>query len=142
MSAKHVPWIALAALGAVAIGVPDSAAAEERSVSGERYDFRIPHVSEVYSPVQIERFLAHTWSENAEVVEVEGVREGEGSATPDVWPGLLAPVWAALNPAQAWRIFMPVPQEQVSDEPPAVLASTYREPAGIVDPISTDGFYP
>jgi hypothetical protein len=29
----------------------------------------------------------------------------------DVWPGLAAPVWALLHPAQAWRIFLPIPPE-------------------------------
>ncbi len=29
--------------------------------------------------------------------------------TREVWGGLAAPVWAILHPAQAWRIFLPVP---------------------------------
>jgi len=29
----------------------------------------------------------------------------------DVWTGLAAPVWALLHPAEAWRIFLPIPPE-------------------------------
>jgi hypothetical protein len=29
--------------------------------------------------------------------------------TREVWGGLAAPVWAILHPAQAWRIFLPIP---------------------------------
>ena len=29
----------------------------------------------------------------------------------DVWTGLAAPVWALLHPADAWRIFLPIPPE-------------------------------
>jgi len=29
----------------------------------------------------------------------------------EVWTGLAAPVWALLHPAQAWRIFLPIPPE-------------------------------
>jgi hypothetical protein len=28
-----------------------------------------------------------------------------------MWGGILAPVWAVLHPTQAWRIFLPVPQQ-------------------------------
>jgi hypothetical protein len=28
-----------------------------------------------------------------------------------VWTGLAAPVWALLHPAEAWRIFLPIPPE-------------------------------
>jgi hypothetical protein len=27
----------------------------------------------------------------------------------EVWGGIAAPVWALLNPTQAWRIFLPIP---------------------------------
>jgi hypothetical protein len=29
----------------------------------------------------------------------------------DVWTGLAAPVWALLHPAEAWRIFLPIPPQ-------------------------------
>lgn len=32
-------------------------------------------------------------------------------STQAVWGGLAAPVWALLNPTQAWRIFMPIPEQ-------------------------------
>ena len=31
------------------------------------------------------------------------------SSTEDIWPGLGALLWAATEPTQAWRIFLPVP---------------------------------
>jgi hypothetical protein len=31
--------------------------------------------------------------------------------TQEVWGGLAAPVWALLNPTQAWRILMPIPEQ-------------------------------
>ena len=31
------------------------------------------------------------------------------SAVDDAWGGLFAPLWAALNPTQSWRIFLPIP---------------------------------
>ena len=31
--------------------------------------------------------------------------------TQEVWGGIAAPVWAVLNPTQAWRIFLPIPPE-------------------------------
>jgi hypothetical protein len=26
-----------------------------------------------------------------------------------MWTGILAPVWAIMHPAHAWRIFVPIP---------------------------------
>jgi hypothetical protein len=31
--------------------------------------------------------------------------------TQEVWGGIAAPVWAVLNPTQAWRIFLPIPPD-------------------------------
>jgi hypothetical protein len=28
-----------------------------------------------------------------------------------MWGGILAPVWAILHPAEAWRVFLPIPPE-------------------------------
>jgi len=32
-------------------------------------------------------------------------------STQEVWGGLAAPVWALLHPTQAWRIFLPIPEQ-------------------------------
>jgi hypothetical protein len=31
--------------------------------------------------------------------------------TQEAWGGIAAPVWAVLNPTQAWRIFLPIPPD-------------------------------
>lgn len=31
-------------------------------------------------------------------------------STQEVWGGLAAPLWALLNPTQAWRILLPIPE--------------------------------
>jgi hypothetical protein len=73
-------------------------------------DLRVPDVSELFTPEQIQAILSHTASDDYEEVEVRGTRI---PATPDVWGGLGAPVWGLLNPTQAWRIIAPIPPDQI-----------------------------
>ncbi len=40
------------------------------------------------------------------------IRDHRPTNTPKVWPGIAAPFWALLNPAQSWRIFAPLPPDQ------------------------------
>jgi hypothetical protein len=73
-------------------------------------DLRIPDVSELYTPQQIQAILSHTASDDYEEIEVRGVRI---PSTPDVWTGLGAPVWGLLNPTQVWRIIAPIPPDRL-----------------------------
>ena len=73
-------------------------------------DLRVPDVSELFTPEQIQAILSHTASDDYEEVEVRGARI---PTTPDVWGGLGAPVWGLLNPTQAWRIIAPIPPDQI-----------------------------
>ena len=73
-------------------------------------DLRIPDVSELYTPQQIQAILSSTSGDEYEEVEVRGVRI---PATPEVWSGLAAPVWGLLNPTQVWRIIAPIPPDQI-----------------------------
>ncbi len=34
--------------------------------------------------------------------------------TQDIWGGVAAPFWALFNPAQSWRIFLPVPPKRTA----------------------------
>lgn len=92
----------------------ESANARAPVQSSRALDLRIPDITELYTEEQIQAFLAstfqeHTDQEYTEEVEVRGRRE---TVTPDVWPGIAAPVWAIFNPTQAWRIFAPLPPDQ------------------------------
>ncbi len=72
-------------------------------------DLRVPDITELYTEEQIQEFLAATFHEHTEEVQVRGRRE---PVTPKVWPGIAAPVWAIFNPMQAWRILAPLPPDQ------------------------------
>jgi hypothetical protein len=104
-----------------AILISESAAAEELAPSNpapavaastppKQLDLRAPDVTQLFTQEQIHRVLATTFRENIEEVEVEGERDIP--STPRVWPGIFAPFWAVANPAQAWRIFAPLPPDQ------------------------------
>ena len=73
-------------------------------------DLRIPDVTELYTPEQIQAILSTTSGDEYEEVEVRGARI---PATPEVWSGLAAPVWGLLNPTQVWRIIAPIPPDQI-----------------------------
>jgi hypothetical protein len=73
-------------------------------------DLRIPDVTELYTPEQIQALLSQTASDDYEEVEVRGTRI---PSTPDVWSGLGAPVWGLLNPTQVWRIIAPIPPDRI-----------------------------
>jgi hypothetical protein len=76
----------------------------------KRLDLRSPDVTHLFTQEQINRVLATTFRENIEEVEVEGERNIP--STPQVWPGIFAPIWALANPSQAWRIIAPMPPDQ------------------------------
>jgi hypothetical protein len=76
-------------------------------------DLRAPQVTQLFTSEELNRILATTFiREDIEEVEVEGERDRRPTDTPTVWPGIAAPIWALLNPAQSWRIFAPLPPDQ------------------------------
>jgi len=89
---------------------PLMAAAKPADASTKQLDLRAPDVTHLFSQEQINRVLAATFRDNIEEVQVEGERNIP--ATPRVWPGIFAPLWAVANPTQAWRIFAPLPPDQ------------------------------
>ena len=83
------------------------------AATATRLDLRVPKITEVYTEQQIAIFLARTRADDLDEVEVEGRREPRHPVTPNVWGGIAAPLWAVLHPTQAWRIFAPLPPDQV-----------------------------
>lgn len=76
-------------------------------------DLRAPQITQLFTSEELNKILATTFvREDIEEVEVEGARDRRPTDTPEVWPGIAAPVWAVLNPSQSWRIFAPLPPDQ------------------------------
>lgn len=97
------------------------AAAAARNV-----DLRIPPITSIYTPEQIAALLAKTRDPDMDEIEVEGRRESSAPGTPRVWGGIAAPLWAVLHPSQSWRIFAPLPPDQVqADSARPVSAKVY-----------------
>jgi hypothetical protein len=82
----------------------------QKSVVQKPLDLRVPDITELYTPEEIEQMLAGTRDDGLETVEVRGARV---PLTPDVWGGLAAPVWGLLHPAESWRIIAPVPPDRI-----------------------------
>lgn len=78
----------------------------------KRLDLRIPDITAVLTPEQIQSILHKTFDANLEEVEVQGQRTRIIPNTPDIPAGILAPFWAVAHPTQAWRIFLPLPPDQ------------------------------
>ena len=79
-------------------------------VATAKLDLRIPDVTELYTPEQIQAMLSHSPGDQYEDIEVRGERI---PVTPDVWTGIAAPVWGLLNPTQIWRIIAPIPPDRI-----------------------------
>ena len=94
-------------------------------------DLRIPSITSLYTPEQIAAILEKARDPDMDEVEVEGRREPPEPVTPTVWGGIAAPLWALLNPTQSWRIFAPLPPDQLRNGAlrPVSANATYREPA-------------
>jgi hypothetical protein len=102
--------------------------------STSKMDLRVPRITELYTTEQLHQMLAGTFAD-IEEVQVEGSREPLPPVTPEVWRGLFAPIWAMLNPSQAWRIFAPLPPDQTRGaNEPIDATSGYLEPAAIPPP--------
>jgi hypothetical protein len=109
--------LALVAFGASAADEPASKPVATRSATptpvkpaAPKLDLRIPDVSELYTPEQIQALLSHSRGDEYEEIEVRGMRI---PSTPDVWTGIAAPVWGLLNPTQVWRIIAPIPPDRI-----------------------------
>ena len=87
-----------------------TAVAQRAAPPHQPLDLRTPDITHLFTSAQLNRILAATFREDIEEVEVEGEREFR--STPDIWPGIAAPLWALLNPTEAWRIFAPLPPDQ------------------------------
>lgn len=107
--------------------------ASEPAAPLEQLDLRAPDVTHLFTPEQIHQVLAASFRETIEEVEVEGERDIP--ATPRVWPGIFAPLWAIANPTQAWRIFAPLPPDQTRGMQYARVDATdsyLLDPAGTI----------
>lgn len=107
--------LVLAALLNGSVSAEESAAAAAsaaRPLEARPLDLRPPNITHLFTSEQLNRILAASFRDDLEEVEVQGARERMPTATPDVWPGIAAPLWALLNPAQAWRILAPLPPDQ------------------------------
>jgi hypothetical protein len=84
----------------------------------QRLDLKAPNIHEVWTSQQIAAVLAHTQDpEQSESIEVQGYRGHSAPRTPVAWRGIAAPFWAVLHPADAWRIFAPLPPDQARPTP-------------------------
>lgn len=101
-------------------------------------DLRAPRITELYTSEELNRILATTFiREDIEEVQVEGARDRRPTDTPEVWPGIAAPIWALLNPTQSWRIFAPLPPDQTRDMTYVRATDAYLlEPAGTPSPFA------
>lgn len=101
-------------------------------------DLRAPNITQLFTSEQLNQILAATFvREDIEEVQVEGERDRRPTATPNVWPGIAAPIWAMLNPTQSWRIFAPLPPDQTNrlQYVRANATDAYvLEPAGVPSP--------
>lgn len=85
------------------------------TASGKPLDLRTPDVTKLVTPEELERLTRGTDAEAIDIDEVQVQRRsGLPPDRPPVWPGLLAPFWALAHPTQAWRIFAPLPADQVN----------------------------
>jgi hypothetical protein len=103
-------------------------------------DLRAPQITQLYTSEELNKILATTFiREDIEEVQVESERDHPPTDTPSVWPGIAAPVWALLNPAQSWRILAPLPPDQTRglEYVRANTTDTYLlEPAGTPSPFA------
>lgn len=128
----------LPAFGAAFAGEqkPTPASAPVASPVSKPLDLRIPDISEIFTAQELAQILAKTFNDDIEGVEVRGKRVIERSATPNVWPGIAAPFWAIAHPAEAWRIFAPLPPDQtklLAYAPPRAT-DTLLQPAAPMHP--------
>ena len=125
-----------AAEGAASTTPSAAVATKPAAPSARSLDLRAPDITRLFTSEQLNRILAASFRRDIEEIEVQGARDRLPAATPSVWPGLGAPIWAVLNPTQAWRIFAPLPPDQTRGMQQARFDATadYLEPAGVPSP--------
>lgn len=98
-------------------------------------DLRPPNITHLFTSEQLNKILAASLRDDIEEVQVQGERDRMPTDTPNVWPGIAAPIWALLNPSQSWRIFAPLPPDQTRDFVRSNATDSYvLEPAGVPSP--------
>lgn len=132
-------WCGTVAAEEIALSRVPTATAATKSPAppAKPLDLRPPDITRLFTSEELNRILAATFrSDDIEEIEVRGERDHQPTSTPQVWPGLGAPVWALLNPTQAWRIFAPLPPDQTRGMQNARFDATadYLEPAGVPSP--------
>jgi hypothetical protein len=123
---SHPCAAALPTLGGLLLGLlsPLCAGAEEPQARpsdsaavapNKPLDLRTPDVTKLVSAEELGELMRGTVVEEVALdeVQVEGPSDLPRDRPP-VWPGLLAPFWALAHPTQAWRIFAPLPADQVN----------------------------
>lgn len=105
----------LACMGAGAAQPEQTANGNPAAAQGKPLDLRAPDITKLVSAEELQQLMKGTAEEEIELdeVKVEGPSEVPLDRPP-VWPGLLAPFWALAHPTQAWRIFAPLPADQVN----------------------------
>ena len=127
----------LAAEQAPAASATTAVAAKPTAPPRKPLDLRPPNVTHLFTSEQLNRILAASFREDIEEVEVEGERDRTPTNTPDVWPGIAAPLWALMHPTQSWRIFAPLPPDQTRGLQYVRANATdayVLEPAGVPSP--------
>lgn len=122
----------LGTVAAQAAGVGAAPGAASPSDLKLALDLRPPALDEIYSPQQIAELLNRPLSD-IEEVRVEGVRlEAISNADPAAVPaGLEALFWSIPNPAQAWRIFMPISTDRENPFADDVGSVVYSQPTAL-----------
>jgi hypothetical protein len=94
------------------------------SAAPSRLDLKAPNIHDVWTPQEIAWVLSGTVDpDRLETVEVQGFRGSSAPRTPVAWSGIGAPFWAIAHPADAWRIFAPLPPDQA--RPVSVSSQPY-----------------
>lgn len=110
----HALLLALLVGGTASAAAPERAPPQKEVATPRKpLDLRAPDINTLVSPEELERLLKGNVDSGADEVKVEGARDLQPPDTPVVWPGLLAPFWALAHPTQAWRIFAPLPADQM-----------------------------
>jgi len=89
-----------------------------------RLDLKAPSIHDVWTPQEIAWVLSGTVDpDRIDTVEVQGFRGSSAPRTPVAWSGIAAPFWALAHPADAWRIFAPLPPDQA--QPVSISSQPY-----------------
>lgn len=141
-SVKHNALIAsmmLSLLTAGSLHAADARPATAAMATRVALDLRLPDLTEIYSAEEIARLLGRPLNEDIEEVRVVGDRPEAVpiTPTPSIPSGLGAVFWAATNPLQAWRIFMPLAPDQAIPASVSLDTVAYLPPAALAhrDPV-------